>query len=351
MKCPSCGREASENEKFCQNCGYSFTLAEGKACAKCNATNDKNAKVCSECGFRFGEIARVKNGSKTSLLTTCPGCGSVYEVQRNKGFIITMAVLAGICFITSIFFLLGIVFAVLAILHAAGKLQGRMIKRCTVCHKTPDEIKKDIQKSKATKKQSENIQKAIQNRKDTPFVRVFAIVNKWIEDHITTKNIFPYFGILSAFLFVVTMFIKTEVELSWHGHIEKRYELLYLDSVLNFGESPLLMFSLIAIPFLFAATLFTNLKTVTRLKGIGFVAGAVTAIVEILLAIANNTLKEFDYAKTVYGERVIYDGETTLGSVNLLLILSAIILLASVFISFFIEREKQYQELKNQTLE
>ena len=46
-KCPKCGNENHDNDKFCGNCG--FKLPEAKICPECGFTSFKD-KFCVFCG-------------------------------------------------------------------------------------------------------------------------------------------------------------------------------------------------------------------------------------------------------------------------------------------------------------
>ena len=48
MKCPKCGHENPETDKFCNGCGVPFQSE--LVCPKCGKTNPKGSKFCNECG-------------------------------------------------------------------------------------------------------------------------------------------------------------------------------------------------------------------------------------------------------------------------------------------------------------
>lgn len=51
-KCPNCGKEISENSKFCSNCGAKI---ETSYCKNCGEKLEPGAKFCSNCGTRREE--------------------------------------------------------------------------------------------------------------------------------------------------------------------------------------------------------------------------------------------------------------------------------------------------------
>lgn len=53
IKCPNCGNENDENQKFCGECGAK--LAQSTKCPNCGNEIPANAKFCGECGYRRSE--------------------------------------------------------------------------------------------------------------------------------------------------------------------------------------------------------------------------------------------------------------------------------------------------------
>lgn len=121
---------------------------------------------------------------------------------------------------------------------------------------------------------------------------------------------------------------------------------MYLDAILNFG-GPLQVISLLSLAFLFIATIITNFLPRLRLNGVSMILGFITGIVEIVLAVSNSALQEFEYSvyNKMLGERIVYDGQYSTGIVNIGIIISAIIMIAIVFIAHMIEKEKRYLTL------
>ena len=64
-------------------------------------------------------------------------------------------------------------------------------------------------------------------------------------------------------------------------------------------------------------------------------------------AVSNSALQEFEYSvyNKVLGERIVYDGHYSTGTVNIGIIISAIIMIAVVFMTHMIEKEKRYLTL------
>ena len=66
IKCKKCGYEATENTKFCPECGERI----GNFCKSCGAKLEKKQKFCPECG--------------ESQVFTCPKCKK--EINENSKF-------------------------------------------------------------------------------------------------------------------------------------------------------------------------------------------------------------------------------------------------------------------------
>ena len=320
---------------------------ETKMCARCRAQNDKANHTCSECGFSFGKVVLATDGKNKFGLATCPGCGSVYQVQKNKPFIVIMALLS-VVFLTvwmpGLLFLLNPLlaglFITLAVMHAKGKLQFLSIKKCTVCHKTPLTILiQNIFISGQAKRDQ-----ALLNRQASPFTRSISSFNTWVENHISKANLFAIGPVISALIFAISVFKYNTLVLSWEGLVEKSQKLLYLDAVLNFGTL-LQEISLLSLLLLFIATIITNFLPQCRLSSLSMFLGFLTGIVEIVLTISNSALHEFKYGRYISGERIVYDGEYPTANVNSGILLSALILVVFVFLSHMIEKEKRYATL------
>ena len=322
---------------------------ETKMCARCRAQNAKANKTCSECGFTFGKIISATDGKNKFGLVTCPGCGSVYQVKKNVPFIVIMALLGmaslsvwmpGFLFLLNP--LLAGLFITLAIMHAVGKLQFLSIKKCTVCNKTPLAVFVQRKRKVAEEKRDQKLF----SRSNSALIQGVSSLNAWLENNISKANLLPIGTIVSTVIFAVMMFISNEVVLSWEGSIEKTQDLMYLDAILNFG-GPLQVISLLSLAFLFIATIITNFLPRLRLNGVSMILGFITGIVEIVLAVSNSALQEFEYSvyNKMLGERIVYDGQYSTGIVNIGIIISAIIMIAIVFIAHMIEKEKRYLTL------
>jgi len=335
-----------------------------KTCARCRARNTKSNRACTECGFVFGRIIPATDGKNKFGITTCPGCGSVYQVSRNTPFIVIFALLGIISLFlpmpVMLFFLnfvLAAAFFGIAVLHYIGKLQFLSIKKCTVCHKTAlsINIKKHTKKihNSYTKRITKYVEKRDQklvNRRINPFIKTVSSINNWIEKHIGNANPFPFGIILSTVLFAIAMFITNDAFLYFEGIEKEQKSFLYLEAIINFGNQAQTI-PLIILPFLFIGTFITNFRKKLRLNGFGMVAGFLTAILEIILAIANTALANFKYYGYIYGERIKYDGYYSTNNINAFLIISAIILVLFVLASYLIEKEKHYTLLKSKATE
>jgi uncharacterized membrane protein YvbJ len=69
MNCPNCGRENSQDAKFCQQCGHALALI----CSNCSETNELDARFCKNCGTEIG-IAKnhQQEASLQALRQTAP---------------------------------------------------------------------------------------------------------------------------------------------------------------------------------------------------------------------------------------------------------------------------------------
>lgn len=55
VKCPSCGAELHDGQKFCGECGT--PIPQKLRCPQCGAEWPLNQKFCGECGHKFGTSA------------------------------------------------------------------------------------------------------------------------------------------------------------------------------------------------------------------------------------------------------------------------------------------------------
>ncbi len=54
--CPECGKNNSNNAKFCNGCGRSFVDNSDMYCPKCGEKNSINSKFCHSCGTELDNI-------------------------------------------------------------------------------------------------------------------------------------------------------------------------------------------------------------------------------------------------------------------------------------------------------
>lgn len=66
MKCKKCGAEASENAKFCKNCGASLDESQKRKCPNCGKEIDEDAAFCEFCGEKLDD--RNDRNEKNALL-------------------------------------------------------------------------------------------------------------------------------------------------------------------------------------------------------------------------------------------------------------------------------------------
>lgn len=119
IKCPECGKEISDRAKACIHCGY--PLEDGLPCSTSNGVeaekhstamatwecavcgticeHSTEPEICSLCGVerKEGERARKKGDdylnrknrkktNATSLIPSCPKCGSTALATVNRGY-------------------------------------------------------------------------------------------------------------------------------------------------------------------------------------------------------------------------------------------------------------------------
>ena len=312
-----------------------------KTCARCRAKNAMSNKSCDHCGFVFGKVISAIDGKKKIGLVTCPGCGSVHEVCKNK-LVIVLSVLLGVAsfsfFLPGVLFilnvLLGVLFFAVAILHGCGKLHALSIKKCPSCHKTHRAIFAERRRRARETKLNEKLL----NRKNTSLVQFVSSLNAGMEKNVTKKNIFAYGAIIAHVIFVVMMFIPGEAEFSLMGFIGDSETVMYLDAIYNFGN-PFQIITLIFSAIFSLATLFISFLPSMRLKGVSMVLGIIAGISEIVLVISHAGFRNFEWD--------IYEGQYSVGIVNVGLILCALIMIATVILAHMVEKEKRYQELKS----
>jgi hypothetical protein len=55
MQCPKCQFQNRDGARFCNECGFQFTIP----CPKCNKANPPGSKFCNECGYDFGKTSAI----------------------------------------------------------------------------------------------------------------------------------------------------------------------------------------------------------------------------------------------------------------------------------------------------
>jgi len=85
MQCPKCQFQNIDGARFCNACGFQFTIS----CPKCNRTNPPDSKFCNECGYDF---------TKTSAITPQPietPCQPTITDQERKHVTVMFSDLSG----------------------------------------------------------------------------------------------------------------------------------------------------------------------------------------------------------------------------------------------------------------
>lgn len=97
MKCPKCGNQIPEGEKFCGKCG--FKLPEYiLVCPKCHKGYNDNRTYCGECGEKLTNVVKT---------VTAANQPSAEERKKNRKInIIALSVIAGMLLIPLIAFLI-----------------------------------------------------------------------------------------------------------------------------------------------------------------------------------------------------------------------------------------------------
>jgi hypothetical protein len=55
MQCTKCQFQNIDGVRFCNECGFQFTIP----CPKCNKANPPSSKFCNECGYDFGKTSAI----------------------------------------------------------------------------------------------------------------------------------------------------------------------------------------------------------------------------------------------------------------------------------------------------
>ena len=68
MICSNCGRDHSENYKYCSACGTRLSLV----CASCGAENEHHSKFCGQCGKALLSDTSANDTAATSTVESAP---------------------------------------------------------------------------------------------------------------------------------------------------------------------------------------------------------------------------------------------------------------------------------------
>lgn len=96
-KCPNCGKEYREGDKFCGQCGTKiFVITEKvennvpRTCWACGIENASNSLYCKECGTKLATnkaaVRFVNEFEKKSNISFCPKCGSHNIKIYRRGY-------------------------------------------------------------------------------------------------------------------------------------------------------------------------------------------------------------------------------------------------------------------------
>ncbi len=342
MFCSKCGAQVNEGTSFCPNCGnrlqaevttekepQSMYDGETKICARCKKPSPVNTTKCDVCGQKFGTVVAEKQGKLKLLFMTCPGCGEVYEVRKNKAIIAILCGLGGL--LTLIGFLPGIAMLIIGILHACGKFESWMIKRCHNCHMTPMQIA--MEKRRKSLPESEKKKK---ERKENAFTSFISQVNQKIGPY----NFFKFIPIASYVLFVIAFFMPGDLRSEYRN----KDGMTFGDILLNFA-SELLIISIIIVALYYVSIIpgmFKNIKA----KLVSVIASVIIAVNQMVIGIASFGFSSFEFGKysELFGETITYEASYTIGITPFIIIFSALLLVASSLFNYWIGVEREYLE-------
>ncbi|MDR0548193.1 MAG: SPFH domain-containing protein [Deltaproteobacteria bacterium] len=94
VSCPKCGAKATENQKFCQDCGSPLGVRMEVRCDKCGTVMSRDAKFCPNCGDPYNPCPSCgadlpEGGLKCPVCglefpTPCPLCGKPLPANNAK---------------------------------------------------------------------------------------------------------------------------------------------------------------------------------------------------------------------------------------------------------------------------
>ncbi|MGZ7044116.1 MAG: double zinc ribbon domain-containing protein [Methanobacterium sp.] len=89
MKCPSCGAEVEESNKFCTECGGK--MEQEIKCHQCSTKVPQGTKFCTECGAKIETVSKpeeIKCPKCSKILPAdskfCPQCGTKIGEHKSK---------------------------------------------------------------------------------------------------------------------------------------------------------------------------------------------------------------------------------------------------------------------------
>lgn len=82
-KCPRCGKNVTEESKFCMACGFSMKVF---MCPRCGTRREKESMFCSECGEKLPSFPRfdVVNEHDKSINTDCLEMSEMIENEIEE---------------------------------------------------------------------------------------------------------------------------------------------------------------------------------------------------------------------------------------------------------------------------
>lgn len=361
--CSKCGKELSDDARFCAECGNPVQPNEipipadtkqqckringVKICAKCKAHNAMDSKKCTQCGHIFGMIAAEKGGKNKIGRVTCPDCGTVYPTRKSKLFGIA-AIVLGVLFPL---WWLGIALIVVGILHLMGKMLFGSVKKCPVCGKTPLSIgtHRLVAWIRAQTMRLANWRdQRLLARKDTALVRFTSTLHTRLET-VLKGHLLPLLTLLPLGLYITTMFASHNLAGSVLGLEDSSKQLMYIDAVLNFGSDGLNILVWL-VPFFYVLTSVASFSRRGRLNGLSLLTGLVSFIGTMTVTALNH---QVEYATRtahdpLFGENIKYEYYYDLGATNALFVIGALVLMAVVCLAFLVEQERRYLKLTSE---
>lgn len=327
--CSQCGRQLSDDTKFCPSCGHSV----GKD----------------------GMAAQPESTTPEQGKERCPDCGTAYSAGPNK-LLATLLIVFGVVMLF-IWMIIGIALLVVGILYRKGMIPFLYTAKCPKCGKRPVQVSEAGQKNNALSHIGQWLAKLtawrdtkLSARPDNSVTRTLISLNEKQENIFKGKlpMLLALLTLVPFVLYCRALFASHTLEGFVLGIQTSERDMMYIDAVLNFASIGLNILVWI-VPGLYLLTAVSFFIPKARLNGLALLSGVLTMAGTLCITGLNHQAEHGSRStyNALFDETVTTEYIYDLGATNSFLIIGGILLLVMVCLAFLVENERHYMKLRS----